>query len=54
MGIKTIGVTGNDGGEMKSLCNVLINVPAFRTDRIQEMHIAIGHIICEVIEKELC
>lgn len=54
MRIKTIGVTGNDGGEMKSLCNVLINVPAFRTDRIQEMHIAIGHIICEVIEKELC
>lgn len=48
--IKVIGITGQDGGHMKSKCDILINVPAKRTDRIQEMHIAVGQIICQVIE----
>jgi len=51
--IKVIGVTGEDGGEMNKLCDKIIKVPSNRTDRIQEMHIAIAHIICERIEDSL-
>ncbi len=53
LGMKTIGFTGNDGGQMKNLCDVLLNVPSTDTPRIQESHIMIGHIICEMIEKEM-
>ena len=49
--IKVIGLTGESGGLMSSMCDVLINVPSNRPDRIQEMHIAIGQIICELIEE---
>tara|TARA_B100000575_G_C23003774_1_gene578336 strand:+ start:102 stop:734 length:633 start_codon:yes stop_codon:yes gene_type:complete len=49
--IKTIGITGSDGGDMNDKCDMLIKVPASRTDRIQEMHIAVGQILCEIIEK---
>ena len=52
--IKTIGVTGSNDNKFKDLCNVVISVPASRPDRIQEMHIAIGQIICEILEAELC
>ena len=52
--IKTIGVTGSDDSKFKDLCNVVISAPASRPDRIQEMHIAIGQIICEILEAELC
>ena len=52
--IKTIGVTGNDDSGFKGLCDMIISVPASRPDRIQEMHIAIGQIICEILESELC
>ena len=45
MGIKTIGLTGNNGGYMKSLVDILINVPSERTGRIQEMHIMVLHIL---------
>lgn len=38
---------------MKDLCKYLINVPSTDTPRIQEAHITIGHIICEIVEKEL-
>ena len=48
--IKIVGVTGSSGGEMEGICDVLIKVPSDRPDRIQEMHIAIGQIICEKIE----
>tara|TARA_B100002019_G_C21265767_1_gene599345 strand:+ start:42 stop:608 length:567 start_codon:yes stop_codon:yes gene_type:complete len=48
--IISIGVTGKDGGEMKNLCDEIIQVPANSPDRIQEMHIAIGQIICEIVE----
>jgi len=51
--IKTIGVTGQDGGELNNLCDKIIKVPSISADRIQEMHIAIGHIICEQIENNL-
>tara|TARA_B100000787_G_C16196515_1_gene301265 strand:+ start:954 stop:1517 length:564 start_codon:yes stop_codon:yes gene_type:complete len=53
LGIKVIGVTGKDGGEMNNLCDKIIKVPSRRTDRIQEMHIAIGHLICEKIEDNI-
>ena len=52
--IKTIGITGSEGAGFKELCDITITVPASRPDRIQEMHIAIGHIICEILESELC
>jgi D-sedoheptulose 7-phosphate isomerase len=52
--IRTIGVTGSKDTVFKELCDIVITVPASRPDRIQEMHIAIGHIICEILESELC
>ena len=48
-----IGLTGKDGGTLKELCDVCIVVPSSRTCRIQETHIAIGHIFCELIEEQL-
>lgn len=50
MGVKAIGMTGESGGKMASQCHVLLNVPSTCTPRIQEAHIMIGHIICEIIE----
>jgi D-sedoheptulose 7-phosphate isomerase len=52
-GIITIAFTGNTGGKMKDGCDVLINVPSTNTPRIQESHILIGHIICELVEENL-
>jgi len=49
----TIGFTGESGGKMKSLCDHLINIPSKDTPRIQESHIMVGHIICELVEKDL-
>lgn len=51
--IINIAFTGEDGGKMKFLADILINVPSKVTARIQEVHILIGHIMCEIIEKEL-
>jgi D-sedoheptulose 7-phosphate isomerase len=53
IGMITIGMTGETGGKMKDICKYLINVPSNDTPRIQEAHIMIGHIICEIVEKEL-
>ncbi len=53
LGLITVGLTGQTGGKMKDLCKYLINVPSTDTPRIQEAHITIGHIICEIVEKEL-
>lgn len=52
MKIDVIGMTGETGGSMASLCDVCLMVPSTSTPRIQEMHIAIGHIICELVEAE--
>ncbi|MBL7996883.1 D-sedoheptulose 7-phosphate isomerase [bacterium] len=49
----TVGFTGEKGGKMKKLCSYLINVPSNDTPRIQECHILVGHIICELVEKQL-
>ncbi len=48
----TIGFTGETGGKMKMLSDYLFNVPSVDTPRIQESHILLGHIICELVEKE--
>ncbi len=54
MGIKTVALTGGDGGEIAKLADVSLIVPSPNTARIQEAHITIGHIICELIEDALC
>ncbi|MDC1452311.1 D-sedoheptulose 7-phosphate isomerase [Vicingaceae bacterium] len=52
-GATIIGMTGDLGGEMVDLVDVLINVPSNDTPRIQESHILVGHIICDITEKTL-
>jgi D-sedoheptulose 7-phosphate isomerase len=47
----TIGFTGKSGGEMRPLCDHLINIPSTDTPRIQESHIMVGHIICQLVEE---
>jgi len=54
MGIKTVALSGGDGGEIAKLADVSLVVPSKITARIQEAHITIAHIICEMIEQELC
>jgi len=49
----TIGFTGATGGTMKAWCDVLLNVPSTDTPRIQESHILMGHIICQLVEENL-
>jgi len=51
--VTTIGFTGAAGGKMKEVSDYLINVPSTDTPRIQESHILIGHIICELVEKNI-
>jgi len=52
-GLLTVGLTGKSGGKIKELCDYIIKVPSSDTPRIQECHIMIGHIICEIVEKAL-
>lgn len=49
--VKTVGLTGMDGGKMKPLSDYLFNVPSTDTPRIQESHIMLGHIICQLVEE---
>jgi D-sedoheptulose 7-phosphate isomerase len=49
----TVGMTGETGGMLKDKCNYLINIPTQITPRIQEAHILIGHIICEIVEESM-
>ncbi|MZH02544.1 MAG: D-sedoheptulose 7-phosphate isomerase [Nitrospinae bacterium] len=53
IGAETIGLVGNNGGKIKDVANLSIVVPSNDTARIQEVHITIGHIICELIEEDL-
>ncbi len=48
-----IGLTGQDGGELANLSDLVIKVPSKRTTRIQESHILIGHLLCEKIERSM-
>lgn len=51
MGITTVGFTGNDGGEMRCLCNYSIVIPSSVTMNIQESHLALEHIFCMIVER---
>lgn len=53
IGMKVVAMTGESGGKMKGLCEYLLNAPSSNTPRIQECHILMGHIICELTEKGL-
>lgn len=53
MGLKTVALLGKDGGEINDLADNALVIPSNSTARIQEMHILIGHILCEIIEQEL-
>ena len=52
-GITTVALVGRDGGEMAKMADIALVVPSDSTPRIQESHILIGHIICDIIEQEL-
>lgn len=53
LGVKTLGLTGGDGGEMATLCDVELRVPASNTPKIQELHLPIYHALCAAIEAEI-
>ncbi|MCD6228774.1 MAG: D-sedoheptulose 7-phosphate isomerase [Candidatus Omnitrophica bacterium] len=53
MGASTVGLLGKDGGELKDLVDIALIVKAYEVPRIQEMHILIGHILCEIVEEAL-
>ncbi len=53
IGAQTIGLLGNQGGAVKEIVDIAIVVPSSDTARIQEVHITIGHIICEILEQNL-
>ena len=52
-GMTVVGMTGASGGKLKEHVDFLLNVPSENTPRIQESHILMGHILCELIEQEL-
>lgn len=52
-GVRTLALTGANGGRMKELADLLINIPSTDTPRIQEAHITVGHIICELVEQAI-
>jgi len=51
--VSVIGMTGGSGGQMQNACDLCLCVPSKSTARIQEMHITIGHAICELVEERL-
>ena len=52
-GMVTVAMTGESGGKMKNLVDFLLNVPSTDTPRIQEAHIMLGHIFCQIVEEDL-
>ena len=52
-GARTVGLTGGSGGNLAEAADLTLTVPSDSTPRIQEAHITIGHIICEIVEEEL-
>ncbi len=53
IGMYTFGLSGQGGGLLEENCNINIQVPSKNTARVQETHILIGHIICEIIENQM-
>lgn len=54
IGVSTIGLLGKDGGKIAGMVSLPLVVPAAETARIQEVHITIGHIVCEFVDRALC
>jgi D-sedoheptulose 7-phosphate isomerase len=52
-GMKTVGLLGGSGGKLKSILDLSITIPSTNVQRIQEGHITVAHIICELVENEL-
>jgi D-sedoheptulose 7-phosphate isomerase len=52
-GMVTVAMTGESGGKMKDVVDYLLNVPSTDTPRIQEAHIMLGHIFCQIVEEDL-
>lgn len=52
-GLRAIALTGSDGGSLKGVCDVSVVVPSSDVARVQEAHITIGHIWCDIVEKSL-
>jgi D-sedoheptulose 7-phosphate isomerase len=52
-GMKTIALTGRDGGKLKGISNLTIRIPSLDTPRIQECHMLLGHAVCEIVEREM-
>jgi len=53
IGMLAVGFTGRDGGKIQEICDIMIRIPSDDTPRIQEAHILVGHIICQLIEEEM-
>lgn len=53
IGVVTVGMTGKTGGKLNGQCRYMLRVPSQDTPRIQECHILLGHIICELVERDL-
>lgn len=53
LGATTVAMTGGDGGQLASLADLSVNVPSSFTPNVQEAHILIGHIVCELVEQQL-
>ena len=53
MGVRTVALTGQGGGEMRDCADFCIAVPSHATNNIQEMHNAVGHLVCELVEQEM-
>jgi D-sedoheptulose 7-phosphate isomerase len=53
LGVVTVAMTGETGGKLATKADYLLNVPSTDTPRIQESHILIGHIICEIVESHM-
>jgi len=54
IGLVTICFSGGNGGGLETLCDYVVHVDSSRTPRVQEVHIVVGHIICELVERILC
>lgn len=52
-GMITVGFTGITGGRMKPVSDLLVNIPSSDTPRIQESHITVGHIVCQLVEEKI-
>jgi D-sedoheptulose 7-phosphate isomerase len=52
-GLLTVGLTGKEGGELRKLVKYYVGIPADTTPRIQEAHMLIGHVLAEIVEREL-